>query len=216
MSVSNMKEGGFVSYKWLDWAKEMQAIAQSGLTYAKDVYDQERYEQLRQLSVDILASYTELEMEKVKQLFTNEKGYQTPKVDVRAVVFKEEALLFVREKVDNKWSLPGGYCDIGLSPSENVVKEVKEEAGYEVTPIRLLAVLDSNRHPHPPQPYQYYKLFIQCEITGGQAKRGVETKDVGFFRKDELPPLSENRIVKSQIELLFEYAKNPQKDVTFD
>ena len=211
-----MKEGGVVSYKWLEWAKEMQAIAQSGLTYAKDVYDQERYEQLRQLSVDILASYTELEMEKVKQLFTNEKGYQTPKVDVRAVVFKEEALLFVREKVDNKWSLPGGYCDIGLSPSENVVKEVKEEAGYEVTPIRLLAVLDSNRHPHPPQPYQYYKLFIQCEITGGQAKMGIETKDVGFFREDELPLLSENRIVKSQIELLFEYARNPQKDVTFD
>lgn len=205
-----------MSYKWLEWAKRIQSISQTGLAYAKDVYDRERYETLRNVSAEILAEYSGEEIEKVKSLFANEKGYQTPKVDVRAVVFKGEQILLVREKMDNCWSLPGGYCDIGLSPSENAIKEVKEESGYDVVPVRLLALLDSHKHPHPPQPYQYYKVFILCEIVGGVEMVGVETKEVGFFSEDDLPPLSKNRNVESQIKLLFEYLRNPSKDVTFD
>ena len=212
----NKKAGGDVSYKWLEWAKRIQSISQTGLTYVKDVYDRERYEALRNLSAEILAEYSEEDMEKVKSLFVNEKGYQTPKVDVRAVVFKGEQILLVREKTENCWALPGGYCDIGLSPSENAVKEVKEESGYDVVPIRLLALLDSHKHPHPLQPYQYYKVFILCEIVGGEESVGVETKDVGFFSEDHLPPLSKNRNVESQLKLLFEYLQNPSKDVIFD
>ncbi|HEY4553617.1 MAG TPA: NUDIX hydrolase [Bacillaceae bacterium] len=202
--------------KWLDWAKRIQSISQAGLAFSKDVYDRERFEELRTISTEIMAEYTGLEMKKIVDLFNNETGYQTPKADVRGVVFKEGNILMVREKYDDKWSLPGGFCDIGLSPSENIVKEMKEESGFEVLPKRLLAVLDSHKHPHPPQAYHYYKMFILCEVTGGAAAVGTETYDIDFFPKDRLPPLSLNRNTETQIKMLFEFFKNPHKDTIFD
>ena len=122
---------------WLDWAKRIQALSQSGLAFSKDSYDIERYEELRKISVEIMTEYTDLDMIKIKDLFTNETGYQTPKVDVRGVVFTNEQLLMVKENLDDKWALPGGFCDIGLSPSENVVKEIKEESGFDVMPVKI-------------------------------------------------------------------------------
>ncbi|MDD1502462.1 NUDIX hydrolase [Lysinibacillus sp. CNPSo 3705] len=205
-----------MSYKWLEWAKKIQSISQAGLTFSKDVYDIERYEELRNLSAQIMLEYTGLEMQKIKDLFTNETGYQTPKIDVRGAVFTNNKILLVREKIDDRWSLPGGFCDIGLSPSENIVKEIKEEAGYDVVPTKLLALLDMNKHPHPPQPYHYYKLFIQCEIIGGQASNGLETKGVHFYHKHKLPNLSLGRNTESQIKTLFEFLRNPHKDTIFD
>src|SRR6185437_2430643 len=142
-----------MSYKWLEWAKRIQALSQSGLTFSKDIYDIERYEELRNISVEIMNEHTGLEMQRIKDLFTNETGYQTPKVDVRGVVFQEDKILMVRENIDDRWALPGGFCDIGLSPSENIIKEIREESGYDVIPMRLLALTDNNKHPHPPQPY---------------------------------------------------------------
>lgn len=162
--------------------KKIQALSQAGLTFSKDMYDIERYEELRNISAEIMSHNTELDMTKIKDLFTNETGYQTPKVDVRGVVFKNNQILMVKENIDNKWALPGGFCDIGLSPSENVVKEIKEESGYDVMPVRLLALLDKNKHQHPPEPYHYYKIFILCEIIGGEATIGIETNNVHFFR----------------------------------
>ena len=129
-------------------------------------------------------------------------GYQTPKIDVRGAVFTNNKILLVREKIDDRWSLPGGFCDIGLSPSENIVKEIKEEAGYDVLPTKLLALLDMNKHPHPPQLYHYYKLFIQCEIIGGQASNGLETTGVHFYHEHNLPNLSLGRNTDTQIKLL--------------
>lgn len=205
-----------MSYKWLEWAKKIQSISQAGLTFSKDVYDIERYEELRNLSAQIMREYTGLEMKKINDLFTNETGYQTPKIDVRGAVFNDNKILLVREKIDDRWSLPGGFCDIGLSPSENIVKEIKEEAGYDVVPTRLLALLDMNKHPHPPQPYHYYKLFIQCEIIGGQARNGLETKGVHFYHENNLPLLSRGRNTDSQIKMLFESLRNPHKDTIFD
>ncbi|MFJ7666177.1 NUDIX hydrolase [Lysinibacillus sp. NPDC097195] len=205
-----------MSYQWLDWAKRIQAISQAGLTFSKDMYDIERFEELRNISAEIMAQYTELDMTKVKELFTNETGYQTPKVDVRGVVFKNQRLLMVKETIDDKWALPGGFCDIGLSPAENVVKEVKEESGFDVMPVRILALLDKNKHPHPPEPYHYYKLFILCEIIGGQAAIGVETNNVEFFSEQHLPPLSTNRNTVSQIHLLFEFLRTPDKKTILD
>ncbi|WP_201715639.1 NUDIX hydrolase [Rossellomorea arthrocnemi] len=205
-----------MSDKWLEWAKRIQALSQSGLAFSKDVYDIERYEELRSISTEIMQEYTGLNMKTIKDLFTNEKGYQTPKVDVRGVVFKDDNILMVKEKVDDKWSLPGGFCDIGLSPSENIVKEIKEESGYDVTPVKLLALLDLNKHPHPPQPYHYYKIFIQCKVTGGEAKSGVETKGIGFFKEDHLPELSVGRNTESQIRMLFEFLRDSQKETVFD
>jgi ADP-ribose pyrophosphatase YjhB (NUDIX family) len=202
--------------KWLDWAKQLQSIAQVGLTYSKDVYDLERFELIRKLSIDILAHHTELDRTIIRDLFANETGYATPKVDVRAVVFQDEKILMVRENSDGKWALPGGWADIGLAPSKVAVKEVKEESGFDVKVDKLLAVIDMKCHPHPPSPYHVYKLLIQCEIIGGHATEGIETSGVGFFAENELPPLSTARNTKSQIELAFKYLKNPHEIVYFD
>src|SRR5690606_18016819 len=121
-----------MSMKWLDWAKRIQALSQSGLAFSKDLYDIERYEELREISAEIMAEHTNLEINIINDLFTNETGYQTPKVDVRGVVFKNGKILMVKENIDNQWALPGGFCDVGMSPSENVVKEIKEESNYDV------------------------------------------------------------------------------------
>ena len=205
-----------MSDKWLEWAKRIQALSQSGLAFSKDVFDRERYEELRGISTEIMQEYTGLEMKKIKDLFTNEEGYQTPKVDVRGVVFKDNKILMVKEKIDDQWSLPGGFCDIGLSPGENIVKEIKEEAGFDATPVKLLALLDMNKHPHPPQPYHYYKIFIQCRVIGGEGKSGVETKGIGFFEEENLPELSVGRNTESQIKMLFEFLRDQRKETLFD
>lgn len=205
-----------MTLKWLEWAKEMQAISQAGLEYTKDVYDKERFEQLRELSITIMQEYTGAGNEMIRTLFASETGYQTPKVDVRGVIFQDGKLLLVKEKADGSWALPGGWADVGLSPSEVVVKEVKEEAGYEVRAARLLAVLDKKFHNHPPSAFHVYKMFIQCDITGGSAGVGTETSAVGFFHKDELPPLSEERNTKEQLQRIFEFESNPHLPIWLD
>lgn len=205
-----------MKYNWLDMAKRLQAMAQSGLAYCSNPYDKERYEELRNISADIVASYTELDGEMVRELFCNETGYQTPKVDIRGVVFQHGKILMVREKLDGAWALPGGWADIGFSPGEIAVKEIQEEAGLVVRPVRLLAVYDKKCHPHPPSPYHVYKMFILCEILGGTAAAGMETSEVGFFHAEELPELSIERNTESQIKVMFEFLNNPHKEALFD
>ncbi|MEK6455436.1 NUDIX hydrolase [Caldifermentibacillus hisashii] len=202
--------------KWLEWAKELQSIAQAGLTYSRDVYDLERFEQIREISMEIMSQYTKVDQSVLKNLFANETGYPTPKVDIRAVIFEDNKILLVKENSDDSWSLPGGWADIGLTPSEVAIKEVKEESGFDVKPVKLLGVLDKKRHPHPPSPYHVYKIFIQCEIIGGGPQTGIETTAVGFFAENELPKLSEGRNTRSQIEMLFRQVNNPQEPVYFD
>ncbi|MDN4070348.1 NUDIX hydrolase [Paenibacillus vini] len=201
--------------KWLEWAKQIQAISQAGFAYSKDIYDLERFEMLRDLSVEIMNQYTEVESDKIKTLFASETGYATPKVDVRGVIFEQDKILLVREKLDGDWALPGGWADIGLSPKEVVVKEVKEEAGLEVQPVRLLGVLDKKFHDHPPAASHVYKMFILCEVTGGEAQAGLETLQVGYFGEDELPPLSAERVTLKQIQWLFQ-TRNSAHDVWLD
>ncbi|KGA96471.1 ADP-ribose pyrophosphatase [Alkalihalobacillus alcalophilus ATCC 27647 = CGMCC 1.3604] len=205
-----------MSLQWLDWARRIQALSQAGLTFSKDEFDLERYTELQQISAEILATYSEHSFEKINQLFANEEGYQTPKVDVRGVVFEQGKILMVQEKADGKWSLPGGFCEVGLSPTENVVKEIEEEAGYRTKAKKLLALLDMNKHFHPPQPYHYYKVFIECEVDKAVAMEGLETSQVKFFREDGLPPLSENRNTKEQIEMLFELRRNEGEHAIVD
>lgn len=205
-----------MEHKWLDWAKQLQSIAQAGLTYSNDVYDLERFELIRQISIEILSEQTGVKMENIKDLFANETGYATPKVDIRAVVFKDNKILMVREKLDGDWSLPGGWADIGLTPSEVAVKEVKEESGFDVKVTKLLAVQDKKCHPHPPSPFHVYKMFIQCEIIGGQPMEGIETSAVEFFSENELPPLSIARNTKNQIEMAFKNLNNTQEPVYLD
>lgn len=205
-----------MTQKWLEWAKEIQAISQAGLAYSKDVYDKERFEHLRELSVSILHEYTDMEHEKIRTLFASDTGYPTPKVDVRGVVFQEGKILLVKERLDGVWALPGGWADIGLSAKEVAVKEIKEESGYDARPVRLLAVLDKKFHNHPPASQHVYKMFIQCELIGGEAAGGVETSEVGFFSENNLPELSLERNTKEQLQQMFEYLRNPSKEVWFD
>jgi ADP-ribose pyrophosphatase YjhB (NUDIX family) len=205
----------YSKHQWLKIARELQSIAQAGLTYTQNKYDVERYEQLKQLSKNIVDEYSGLAMEKIDQIFELEEGYLTPKVDVRGVIFREDKVLLVKETIDGKWALPGGWADVGYTASEVVEKEVQEEAGLKVKVKRLMAVLDKKCHPHPPDLYYVYKMFFLCDQIGGQLKRGMETSDVGYFGIDELPELSTGRNTKGQIEMVFELKSNTGK-ILFD
>lgn len=204
------------SFYWLDMAKRLQAVAQAGITYSENKYDIDRYEQIRRLSLEIMHDFTNMEMKTLTDVFASEKGYQTPKVDVRGVVFRDDKILMVRETIDGAWSIPGGWADVGLTPFEVASKEVFEEAGLIVTPVRLLAVLDKNCHNHPPDLYHIYKIFVLCEEKGGTLQGGMETSETGFFAPDNLPPLSMPRITEEQIRLMFEYKNNPGKPAVCD
>jgi ADP-ribose pyrophosphatase YjhB (NUDIX family) len=198
----------------LAYAQRLQAIAQAGIAYANNHYDLERYEAIRVVSVSLLQELTDEPYEKIVRVFASETGYPTPKVDVRAVVFRERnEMLFVKEKIDQgRWTLPGGWADIGYSPNEVAIKETQEETGLLVKPVRLLALLDKRKHAHPPQPWYVYKLFIQCEIEGGELIRDTpETADARWFRLEEFPvrELSSDRVTESQLRALFKFADNP-------
>ncbi|MEM6841930.1 MAG: NUDIX hydrolase [Bacteroidota bacterium] len=203
-------------HPWLTTAQRLQSIAQAGLTYCQNDYDRERYEELMRISAQIVADYSDAPFEKVLNLYGKEEGYLTPKVDIRGVVFRDDKLLMVQEKIDQGWTVPGGWADVGYSPSEIVVKEVQEEAGITVAPERLLAVLDKKCHNHPPTPFYTYKIFILCRHLAGEITAGMETMNVGFFGKGELPPLSVERLTVEQAEMLFDFHHNLAKAVLFD
>ncbi len=202
--------------KWLEWARRIQALSKSGLTFSKDAFDIERYKELEQISAEIIASYSDLDVNETIALFSKEKGYQTPKVDVRGAVFQDQQILLVQEKSDGNWSLPGGFCDVGLSAAENIVKEIEEEAGYKTEARNLMALIDMNKHAHPPQPFHYYKVFIQCEVIEKVEADRLETTQAQFFPKDRLPRLSTNRNTEEQIASLFAFYHSEDKRAIFD
>lgn len=201
--------------QWLEVARSLQSIAQAGLTYTQDMYDRERFEQIMQISKEIVGKFSELKMSKIHELYNLEHGYLTPKVDVRGVVFQEDKILMVREKIDGRWSLPGGWADVGLTASEVVEKEVWEEAGIKVKATRLLAVFDKKCHAHPPELYYVYKMFFLCEKQSGEIKTGLETSDVQYFTREALPELSVNRNTADQIQTMFRLKDEPA-DTLFD
>jgi len=205
--------------KWLDWAKRIQAIAQTGLAYVRDVYDRERYEQIRDIAVEIAAARTGADDATVRELFATDTGYATPKVDVRGAAFHDGKILLVREKLDDdKWTLPGGWADPCQTPSEAVVREIREESGFEAKVLKLAAVWDRSKHPHRPfMPFHIYKLFFLCEITGGAAIESHETTGVGFFGEDEIPQeLSISRTLPFQLARMFEHYRNRALPTDFD
>lgn len=202
--------------KWLTWASELQSIAQIGLTYSKDRFDRERFTRIRELSVEILSEYTNIEQKKVFDLFANEQGYQTPKIDIRAAIFQQDNILMVKEVSDGKWALPGGWADIGLSIVDNVIKESKEEAGARVTPKRIIAILDRNRHIHDHFPYAAYKIFVECDYIESKWEVNLETIEASFFSLSNLPPLSEGRNTKQQIALCFRARNLTYFETVFD
>jgi len=205
-----------MAFDWLNIAKRLEAIAQIGLTYSQDDYDTERYQEIRDISHQIFNHYTDTPLEKIQNLFSRENGYPTPKVDVRGVIFQDKKILLVKEKLDGMWALPGGWADIGFTPSEVVVKEVKEEAGLDIAPVKLLAVYDKKCHAHPPSALHVYKMFILCAITGGTLNPGMETLEAAFFSRDKLPELSVERNTPEQIHLFFKNRLNTEAPTLFD
>lgn len=202
--------------KWLKWAVEIQSLAQSGLAYTNNVYDIERYERLREISAEIIAEKSNISLEKVKDLFCNETGYQTPKIDTRAIIFKDNKILLVHEN-NGTWSLPGGWCDVLESVGSNTIKEVKEETGLDVETLKIISVQDRNKHNKPIYAYGVCKIFVLCSIIGGEFIENIETTEIKYFSLDELPNnLAEEKTNKEQIEMCFKAYKDKNWQTQFD
>ena len=200
----------------LDWARKVQAIAQNGLAFTHDPYDRERYSELTELVASILATELDIPVAQAKGFWQGEEGYVTPKVDVRGGIFEDGRVLLVRERSDGKWTLPGGWVDINDSPSGAVVREIREESGYHSRAVKLAALVDKRRHPHPPGIHHIYKLFFLCERTGGAPAVSSETDAVQFFEVEALPELSTGRVLASQIERLHQHQLHPELPTDFD
>ncbi len=202
--------------QWLTWAQEIQAIAQAGLAYTENPFDRERYGKLRSLAVEMMAAHSDTDSTLVKDLFASGTGYQTPKVDVRGVVIRDGKILLVHEKADGKWALPGGWADINLTPAQNAVKEIGEEAGIVAEARSLIAVWDRNSHVDDLFPYSVYKIFIDCAYISGGFTENTETQDARFFPPDGLPELSEGRNTKDQIAFCFNFDRSAPDKTALD
>ncbi len=201
---------------WLTWAKRLQTMAQTGLTYARDPYDIERYHEIADIALQMFADRSALDLAALEELFASERGHATPKVDVRAAVFRDDEVMLVRERSDGCWTLPGGWSDVGETASESAVRETREEAGYDVRVTRLLALYDKRVHPHPPQAFYVFKVIFEAVIVGGEPAASDETDAVAFFRADALPPLSLGRILPSQILRAFALHADSAAPADFD
>ena len=187
---------------WVDMIVELQSLAQAGLAYGKDAYDKERYERIREISAEMMSHIADIPLEKVKGLFCNEIGYQTPKIDTRAAIFKDDKILLVQEK-DGTWSLPGGWCDVTVSVAENTIKEVKEEAGLDVIVKSVIAIQDREKHNLPMYAYRVCKIFMLCSAVGGNFEPNIETIGFAYFAEDEIPQLATEKNNEEQIKMCF-------------
>lgn len=184
----------------LELLREIQALAQTGLHYARDPYDIERYSRLREIGFQLMAQSGGFSLDRVRDFFVPETGYATPKVDLRACVVHDDRVLLVRERMDGKWTLPGGWADQNESPAEGIVREVREESGYDVEVDALYAVRDRDRHEYVPRyPVSVYKMFFTASLLGGTPRPSTEVSEVEFFDPDDLPPLSESRILMRDV-----------------
>lgn len=206
---------------WLTWVRGLQSIAQAGLTYTQDRYDLERYADVRRIAAEIAARHTDGEPAMLAGFFASERGYPTPKIDVRAAVIVEGRILLVQERDDGLWTMPGGWADIGESAAEAVVRETHEEAGLRVTAVKLIALLERERRGHPIHPQFSYKAFFTCAPAGPGPPTPApgpeaETRSAAFFARDRLPELSMARITAAEIELAFLHHDDPSLPTEFD
>jgi ADP-ribose pyrophosphatase YjhB (NUDIX family) len=203
--------------QWLTIAREVRAIAQTGLAFTADGFDQQRYQRLQQLAALLMAQGSSTEHDAILELLRQEKGYATPKVDVRGAAFVDGRVLMVREISDGFWTLPGGWADVNQSAGECVVREIFEESGFKARALKLAAVYDYQRSGHPPRHIDsIYKMFFICEIVGGAACASDETSAVAFFPRNELPPLSLGRTTAAQIDRMFHHREHPELATDFD
>ena len=201
--------------KWLQWAVELQSLAQAGLFYCKDRYELERYERIREISAEMISHQSEIPLEKVKELFCSDVGYQTPKIDTRAAIFKDGKILLVHE-ANGTWALPGGWVDVDVSVGENTIKEVKEEAGLDVTADMVIAVQDREKHNLPVYAYKVCKIFVLCTVIGGKFEPNIETVESRYFGVDELPALAEEKNNEEQVRMCFDAYHSENWRTLFD
>ncbi|MGD9047269.1 MAG: NUDIX hydrolase [Anaerolineae bacterium] len=202
--------------RWLAWAREIQALSQTGLTFTSSEYETQRYRRLTEIAAEIVQEYTGLPEAGLLENFYMQPGYATPKVDVRGAIVRDGQILLVQERIDERWCMPGGWADVGDLPSEMVVREVWEESGFNVRPRKVVGVFDANRSGRPLQLYHAYKVVFLCELTGGEARPSDETLDVGFFPFDDLPPLSANRTHQRHLAEVKAHLKDPNRPAAFD
>jgi len=200
----------------LEWARKVQAVAHNGLAFTRDPFDRARYHELAELTATILSTELEVPLATAQAFWEGEQGYATPKVDVRGGVFRGAEVLLVRERSDGRWTLPGGWVDVNDAPSAAVAREILEESGYHARPVKLAALVDKNRHPHPPGIHHIYKLFFLCELTGGSPAVSAETDAVDFFPVASLPQLSTGRVLAAQIERLYQHQLDRSLPTDFD
>ena len=200
----------------LEWAKELQFIAQAGLTYSENTFDRERFQRVREISAEIMSLMSDIPQETIKGLFCNETGFQTPKLDTRAAIFDDEGRILLVKENNGTWSLPGGWVDVMQSVKSNTIKEVREEAGLDVETIRLIAVQDRNKHNTPPYAYNICKVFVLCKAIGGSFQANAETVESRYFALDELPLLAEEKNNREQIEMCFKANADENWQTLFD
>lgn len=201
--------------RYLQWAIELQSLAQAGLYYGKDPFDRERYQRIREISAEMIAHKADISLEKARDLFCCETGYQTPKLDCRAALFQDGNILLVREN-DGRWSLPGGWVDVNTSVIESTIKEVWEEAGLAVRPERIIAIQDREKHNRPVYAYRVCKVFVLCTALGGSFRENIETIESRFFSPDDLPPLAEEKNNTEQVQMCFAASRDPNWKTLFD
>lgn len=185
----------------------LKSIADLGLLYHNNEFDKERYEELREISLRLLSTFSSNSVEELNELLPVAKEYPTAKVDIRGLVLDtDNKILLVKESTDSRWSLPGGWADVGFSPKETIIKEIKEETGLDAEVMELLAVFDKNKHDHPPEPHYVFKMVFYCKALSTTLQKGFDVLDIGYFDIHDLPELSTNRILKTQLELVYNKA----------
>lgn len=202
--------------RWLEWAREIQALSQTGQAFTKSRYDRLSFERLEMIAAEIVAEHSALEAAEAARVFSLEPGYATPKVDVRAAVVQDERILLVRETADGKWAMPGGWADVGDRPSETAERETREESGFEVRARKLVGAFDANRGAKASMFFHAVKLVFLCDLLGGDARPSMETLEVGFFDFDDLPPLSEQRTNRRHLDEVRAHLRDPLRPAAFD
>ena len=200
----------------LDLARRLFALSQSGLHFSQDEYDRERYREIAEIGAQLATFTSDLDAAAVGQMWVAEEGYATPKLDVRGAVFRDDKVLLVRERVDGKWTLPGGWADVNDSPAHAIEKEIEQESGFTARAVKLAALYDRNKHDHPVYMFHVWKAFFICDITSGSPRESYETTGVDFFSLDALPDLSTGRSTATQIKRMFEHHRNRAMATEFD
>jgi len=203
------------SPKWLEWAREIFSLSQSGITYSRNQYDIERYKRLQEITAEMIAAQSEIEKESVLESFSMQSGYITPKIDVRGAVIRDDKILLIQERADAKWAMPGGWADLGNSPASVAEREVFEESGFHVKAEKVVAVIDANRM-QPLEFFHAYKIIFLCQLLDGEPRISYETLAVDFFELNNLPPLSSYRTNEDMLREVFAHVQNPNRATAFD